>query len=490
MNAEADHPRRTYAEAVLTTLFTKALLFATATASLWFATQLLGKEAYGVFQVVLSLVLIVALPATLGLDMAVLYRLARTPGPVSALVGGGVVRVSLLISLAVGLGFAVLLFAAAGWLERAFELAGFAPMLRLLAWTVPALAMASVFESWYRARQRMVPSILIPVLINLFRAILFGLAFLFAAGPGGVLWGEVAAAMLTLAVWFVLAPRSLYSDRGKPSRAEFGYGAKMVASKLASDSVRRLDLIMVGALSTGLEAADYSVAARLVAVVELARQLLSHAFTPRIGGHLGRGDRAALDREYAAVRAPAFAAALFAAAGLTLFGVELLALFGDFTSGYAPMLILAVGLLADTAFGQNSALLKMAGHAGWMLATRLSTLILIVFLNLLLIPPFGATGAAAGTSFALLLLNGAMFFLVLNLERIRTIGSRELALLAAASFLLVAAALGSLPPKGTGLILLALSLAYVLLEPLVWRPALDAVRDWAVLLRRRRARGG
>ena len=110
------------------------------------------------------------------------------------------------------------------------------------------------------------------------------------------------------------------------------------------------------------------------------------------------------------VRRTAQAALACALPAVVLFAVVgdwlLVTLFGsEFATAYWPLLILAIGQLANAAFGATGLLLNMTGFQRDV--TRMTALAagLNVMLNLALISFFGVLGAAGATAVSMLLLN-------------------------------------------------------------------------------------
>ncbi len=90
---------------------------------------------------------------------------------------------------------------------------------------------------------------------------------------------------------------------------------------------------------------------------------------------------------------------LAAAVGLVITGKFLLGLFGaEFVAGYWVMLILIGGIMAKALTGPVEGLLSVTGHQDWVAAAMGFGAILDIVLNVLLIPAYGITGAAAATS--------------------------------------------------------------------------------------------
>ena len=160
------------------------------------------------------------------------------------------------------------------------------------------------------------------------------------------------------------------------------------------------------------EVAVYYAAARILAIVAFVYFAIAGATTHRFTQYHVAGDHERLARFFAETTRWTFWPSLAACALILVFGKPLLALFGaGFTSGYAVMFILAVGLLARAAVGPAERLLNMLGdrrHCAIIYAIAFA-------INLggcvLLIPRFGIEGAGIATSSAIVV-ESIMFFVV------------------------------------------------------------------------------
>jgi O-antigen/teichoic acid export membrane protein len=79
-------------------------------------------------------------------------------------------------------------------------------------------------------------------------------------------------------------------------------------------------------------------------------------------------------------------------------------MFGDgFEAGYAPLVILAAGVLARVLAGPAEDVLNMTGNGGVSASTYLAIIVVNVALAVALVIPFGLNGAAAASAAALAL---------------------------------------------------------------------------------------
>jgi len=152
------------------------------------------------------------------------------------------------------------------------------------------------------------------------------------------------------------------------------------------------------------EVAVYYAAAKTLALVSFIYYAISATTAHRFSVYHVAGDRAGLAAFLAQSIRWTFWPSVAATALLLALGQPLLRLFGpQFASGYHLMFILAAGLLARAAIGPIERLLNMLGEQR-MCALIYGAAFAINFgACLALIPHFGAAGAAAATTTALVI---------------------------------------------------------------------------------------
>ncbi len=96
---------------------------------------------------------------------------------------------------------------------------------------------------------------------------------------------------------------------------------------------------------------------------------------------------------------------------LILFSNTILMLFGsEFGNNSLALPILTVGIMIQAIFGLGSPSLTMSGFQKYNLINALVALFTNIFLNIILIPEFGLSGAAMGTTIALFFISLLRFF--------------------------------------------------------------------------------
>jgi O-antigen/teichoic acid export membrane protein len=174
-------------------------------------------------------------------------------------------------------------------------------------------------------------------------------------------------------------------------------------------AVTSIDVLLLNALASPQEGGAYYAASRttaLVSYIVFAVSAVSSAQMARLHAGGRHEELAALVRKFTRWT---FWPTLAAGVGIAVAGPFLLGLFGPgFTSAYPVMLVLMLGLVVQASAGSVRFLLLMSGRQN-ALALRLGACIAIALvLNLLLIPVWGATGAAIATALTMTLATAAM----------------------------------------------------------------------------------
>jgi O-antigen/teichoic acid export membrane protein len=172
------------------------------------------------------------------------------------------------------------------------------------------------------------------------------------------------------------------------------------------------DIILLEQFRSPDEVAFYYAAAKILALVAFIHYAMSATTAHRFSQYHVVGDHARLAAFLAHAIQLTFWPSLAATVLLLILGQPLLWLFGErFTQGYELMFILAVGLLARAAVGPVERLLNMLGEQRICALVYAGAFVLNLVLCLVLIPRFGAAGAAAATSTALVI-ESVLLFLV------------------------------------------------------------------------------
>jgi O-antigen/teichoic acid export membrane protein len=245
-------------------------------------------------------------------------------------------------------------------------------------------------------------------------AIIFGEQFMFlpayavlwAAGVGG--FGAVVGSLLLAdtmtgsLAWSRLARRGFFRPATAPSpslaRRIAGYGLRAQIGGVMSLLNLRLDFILLSVIAGPAVLGVYAVASKFAELIRIFGMALQYVFYPRFA-------RAARQRARENVRRLIPKVALLSCACLVPLwlaaGIVIPAFYGsEFDSAVTPTRIILFGLALDGVAGVVSGFLYGVGRPGLNSLAMGAGLAVTVVLDLILIPPFGATGAAIASAAA------------------------------------------------------------------------------------------
>jgi O-antigen/teichoic acid export membrane protein len=195
-------------------------------------------------------------------------------------------------------------------------------------------------------------------------------------------------------------------DRERPElsvRAFWAFSAPRAVAGVAQLALNRVDVVLVAALAGLPAAALYTVAGRFVVLGQFVNQAISQAIQPRLAESLATADLPAAKRLYQQGTAWLVLATwpLYLLVGA--YAPVYLALFGPhYAVGATITALLAAAMLVATGCGMVDMVLAMGGRTSWNLGNVALALAVTVGADLLLIPRYGALGAAFGLAAAVL----------------------------------------------------------------------------------------
>jgi O-antigen/teichoic acid export membrane protein len=172
-----------------------------------------------------------------------------------------------------------------------------------------------------------------------------------------------------------------------------------------------VDVIILEQFRPSQEVGQYYAAARTLLLVTFIYFSVTVAVSPRFAALHAKGDKKGLARLVASTVQWTFWPSLAATLLILACGWPLLWLFGpDFVAAYPLMFILALGPLARAAVGPAERLLNMANQQRLCATVYAAAFAVNLIGCFALIPRFGAAGAAAAVSIAIVFDSATLFF--------------------------------------------------------------------------------
>ena len=389
-------------------LAVKLLGAASAYALAWLVGRGFGPEAYGQFELGLTVLTMAAMFSRLGLDAVMVKWLAATQ------VDGhmGVQRTLACRAATWVLGASLVL---AGWLwwGKAWlqqGLGGDEALWTVVAWGVPAMALWGLASEMLRGLGRMAGyasvqqgvltalAVVLMLVLDLEVVPAFGFALLIVAA---VAVGQVLGSLPTGSKDATVPP----AYRGS---AMLSTGWPMLLGSAMFLVMSWTDTLLLGHFMDEAEVGVYRVAFRLAAVITVVQAAVNSYAAPWFAERHAVGDHQGLRQALAQTTGLNVAFSVPAFVALAVAPAWWLGWFGPaFEEGAACMLCLAMGQLVNALCGPVMYLLNMTGHERVAQRIVWVAALLNLALNVWAIPCFGILGAAASTAATMVLWNVA-----------------------------------------------------------------------------------
>ena len=402
--------------------------------------RVLGPQPYGLYSLGYGIFGVFRILSGLGLHNGVMKYGSIHSSSCSKAELKGILISALLLAAGLGILIGSSLFLASDLISIAlFKKEGLAPVLRGFGLALPFYGVMFVAAFSARVFHRMSFDVLARQLMQPITAILAaGLSFLFGFRLWGAVGGFVASSVASAGVGLFLLAR-LFPDLFRRTRVSYDvwtllrYSSVVALTGLSHLLVSRVDRLMIGGFRPSAEVGIYNAAALVASQIVVVKSSFAAAFAPRAAALFHQGDQGGLSllfetttRWILTLSLPLFLAAAFFPQGIMgLFGAE-------YRAGWVILLCLAIAWLFNAATGPAGYVLTMTGYHAVELANGLSLGVMNLGLNWILIPKFGAIGAAIATGTAITLINAVRIIEVYRFHHLLPYSGRFLKPLVAA----------------------------------------------------------
>jgi O-antigen/teichoic acid export membrane protein len=245
----------------------------------------------------------------------------------------------------------------------------------------PALTVTGLAVLWYLGRPPMpAPTVLALYLAASVIMVMVGMTYAWSILPR-----ELAGAQ----------PVFAYREW---TRTAAGFMAVAIAVTISE----RIDILLMGVISSPSEVAAYAVAVRFAQTVAVAVSAAAAVMAPHLVERLDdlrQGRSAELQVLVRDTARTAMHVSIIALAGFALLGPVFLKLFGPhYERAYVPLVVLAVGQVLSTLVGPAAAVATLSGKPRIAIIALTTGIVVSATLNILLVPSYGANGAAFATA--------------------------------------------------------------------------------------------
>lgn len=377
-------------------------------------TRILGARDFGFYALANTITTVISIASSFGFPMSLVYFVARDNErkEYSSLrwVVGAAIKTTLLVSVFFLL---ILLLLVPFISDNLFRKSGLNLPLFGLAFSLPFLALynvkSSILQGLRKIRKRVfIERIAHPLIYSLL--LLFG-AYFFREMEFVLACFVIAAFLVFLLshVWSQKELRSIPVEARKPRgnwRELLSFSTPILFLNFLNFFILQSDILMMGFFRGAKEVGIYAIASRLAQGVGMPADSLGASVAPSFSAMAGKNDFAGLAGLYKASTRWIFIAASLVSL-ILIFGSEaILSIFGkDFKEGVYVLSILTLGQLFSAAFGTNGTLITQTGHPKINLFNGIFMGTGNILLLVVLVPRYGALGAATASALSLVALN-------------------------------------------------------------------------------------
>ena len=247
------------------------------------------------------------------------------------------------------------------------------------------------------------------------RVIVITLVVFRHSGLPSLAYGYLLAELITVVLFSVLIVRELRRQKlllklscvRFPAREIFAFSVPLMASNVIGMLGSSIPVLLLGYFHPMSTVAYYRVVLPAACLCNMIPGNFIPLYLPSASRLFAKGDTAGINHLFwetslwmSVLAFPIFLATSCFAQPLTIY------LYGARYAPSAPILaILSLGYFINASFACNVVTLKVLGKIRLMVMLNIATPIILVVFNLLLIPRYGAVGAAVGTSAGLIMQN-------------------------------------------------------------------------------------
>jgi O-antigen/teichoic acid export membrane protein len=356
-----------------------------------------GPSARGVVAFVTTVPTVISLASLLGLDIAFLYFAGSRPELRRAITTSAIAW-GLILGIAGALIGAAILRLFPGLVPPGVA----RPLLVLGLATTPLLSIQRLMNSLLIGSKRIglanAVVLAIPA-VSLVSFVLVGGAWGFTSDSAIIAWtiGRIAGAILAI----VLAVRAIGIEGGssltETTKRSFGYGLRAYPSSLATLPIRRFDTLVLGATGQTAQLGLYTAGVNIAETAMYLPNSVANVLLPESAGQDDPVRAAVLVRKASVVVMTIMV--IGGGAGILLAPWIVHTLFGSAYAGSVlPLQLMMVAMLGQSTRRVYGAGLMARNKAGTVSIVTVTTMVMIVALDLVLIPPLGANGAALASA--------------------------------------------------------------------------------------------
>ena len=382
----------------------------------------LGAGDLGLYRIVYTIYGIAMLFAAIGIPVAIIKYVAEYKedrNKTNSIVSAGVIT-----SLLLGIGFSVLFYLSSGIFEEIFKMPGLAGLLKILSPVFPFALVGGVLLGMLNGLREMKKYGTAMIIQSILMMVVSILLIYFGFGVAGVVIGVVLASV-GWCLYLLMITREYfeitfegYVDNTKKMLL---FGAQIFGTNAINMINYQADIIMIGYFLTVTDVGYYAVAVGLSKFFWIIPQAIQSITYPATSEYWSKNNHLAL--QVMIDKSMKYTACVLVPIGLGVgfFANDIISLmFGDgFVQAVLPLHILIVGTVVFGLIKSIGTSVTGMGRPDIALKLVCISAATNIVLNILLIPTYGITGAAAATATSLIIGSLLGIFVTVKMSNVK-----------------------------------------------------------------------
>lgn len=381
----------------------------------------MSPTEYGIYSVILATVTVLTVPTALGLPNYVVRETARATGDHDGALVRRIVRSAGALVLVVS---TLMLAASALWTQMSDSGTVYRATMWIGLWLIPVMALNQILGAALRGIGQGIRGLLLGLVLRpmLFFFLLIGWILL-VGKPGSStamalhVLGAFLAFVFGVLSWIMFRPAKSASAQtdARINMKDMLVSTGVMGIIAGTQTLNaNLDVMMLGALRGAETAGIYKLASTAALLTVAGLQAINMVLMP----HFARVHREGTREQLQALATRSVRMILLTAVPSSLLlvvaGKQIIEIaFGaEYLASYTPMVILVVGQLVSALFGSVVTILNMTGHEKDTMKVVLMASVINIVLNAVLIPPYGAEGAAIATGSTVIFWNVILHIMI------------------------------------------------------------------------------
>ncbi len=394
--------------------------------------RIITPTEFGLLSLTLSIIGIFVAFTNFGMGLGLPRTIARQAKLITAekIVGQSIVS-ALFFSIVVSLIFTILLYAGADKLTLLFNKDGLAPVLKILSFLVPPLALLSILGGIFQGLELTRPTVIFSnICLNLSKAFIVLTVFITGLKFKGILAANLISAWLTGLLFMVYLAKKLhkrfrFSLSLKNTTEILQFSFPLLGVQLLGQLITWAAMLLLGYFHPANIVGLYAAPLRLVSLLLIPLQAVAFLYLPIVTRLMTGKEEIDISELYTSVTKWIAILTLPMALVMILDSRFIVTtLFGQKYLDSAPALaILSFAYSFHSLLGPNGMTLLAFGSRKPLLYATAIGGFFTTFVCLLLIPKWGATGAALAVCTGMILSNAYVSITLYKSSRIHALKS-------------------------------------------------------------------